>query len=149
MGKSRTVRHALKVLPLVIVPVAFLTSAPWLKAAAGNTVTLLVAAAAAIFVMGYSLYLSACWERKLDEMQMAASAYAAKWGWVAGAMAFVLLLMLPPFQNFATGLIGNLTGAAVDRTAILLAITFGSVGVVLLQTLGLIIVNIFWWRARR
>ena len=149
MAASKTKRLGVSALPLVIVPVAFLASAPWLKRAIGDSMTMLVAAAAAIFVMGYGLHLSARWERRLDEVQMASSAYAAKWGWIIGAMTFVLLLLLPPVQNLATSLIENWAGAVVGRKAVLLAMTFGFIGVVLLQTIGLIVVNLFWWRARR
>jgi len=57
MTNSKTCPSGLAILPLVIVPVAFLLSGPFLKAAYGSTVTIWVAVAAAVFVMGYANYL--------------------------------------------------------------------------------------------
>ncbi len=57
MANSKAQPGTLAILPLVIVPVAFLASGLWLKAAFGSTVTIGVAVAAAVFVLGYSNYL--------------------------------------------------------------------------------------------
>lgn len=149
MAISKAGRHTLAVLPLVIVPVAFLALAPWLKTAIGGSMTLVAAAAAAIFVMGYSLYLSTCWQRGLDEVQAAGGQVAAKWGMSIGPMIFVLLLLLPPFLDMATALIGDAAGVAANRKVVTLALTFGFGGVVILQTLAMIVINLLWWKARR
>jgi len=85
--------------PLAIVPVVFLSVAPWLKSAVGGTVTTWVAAAVSAFVMFYAWYVALSMQRRLDEVQRAGADYAAKWGVTAGQIAFFVLLALPPFQN--------------------------------------------------
>ncbi len=149
MATSKALRCTLAVLPLAIVPVAFLAAGPWLKTAFGTTVTLVAAAAAAIFVMGYSLYLSARWERGLDEVQTAGGTFAAKRGMTIGPVIFALLLLLPPFLDMMTAVIGDAAGVAANRKVVTLAMTFGFGAVVILQTIAMIVINLLWWRARR
>ena len=47
-------RVALELLPVVLVPVAFLAASPWLKTTIGGPMVSLIGAAVAIFVMGYA-----------------------------------------------------------------------------------------------
>lgn len=149
MAITKKGRYGLAALPLAIVPVAFLLSGPWLKATLGSTVTLLAAATAAIFVMGYSLYLSVRCQRDLDEVQAAGGTFAARWGMTIGPMVFVTFLLLPPFLDLMTAIIGDAAGVAANRKVVTLSMTFGFGAVVILQTLAMVIINIFWWRARR
>jgi hypothetical protein len=145
-GKGRL---ALVVLPLVIVPAAFIVIAPWLKTAIGSTMTMLVAAATAIAVMAYSLYLSIRSQRCLDEVQAEGGRFAARWGLSIGPVIFASLLLLPPFLDMATAVIGDAAGATADRKVVTFAIMFGFGGVVILQTLAMVVINRLWWRARR
>ena len=143
MISPRTRRHALKALPLIVVPAVFLTSGPWLKTVIGATMTTWAAAAASIFVMGYAWYLSICVQRGQDEVQRAGADFAAKWGVTAGQIGFFVLLALPPFQNMVGELVNQ------PRGKLLLGMTIGAVGVVLLQALGTVAANLLWWKSHR
>jgi len=139
----------LRILPLVLVPVAFLAALPWLKMVSGPMVSL-IGAAAAIFVMSYGTYLFFRWRRSQDEVQKASGEFGALWGAQAGTIAFVLLLMLPPFIDFATALVRNWSGdSGAARQVVILAMTTGCCAVVLLQAIGTMVVTSIWWMARR
>jgi hypothetical protein len=136
-------RHWLKAVPLVIVPVVFLASGPWLKATMGSAMTTWVSGGVAIFVMGYAWYLSICLQRAQDEVQKAGADFATKWGVMAGQITFFVLLALPPFQN----LVGDLVNQ--PRGKVLLGMTIGAVGVVLLQAVGTVVASMLWWKSHR
>lgn len=148
----KTGRVALGLLPVVLVPVAFLAASPWLKTTTGGPMVSLIGAAVAIFVMGYANYFAFRLQRGQDEVQKASAGFAAQWAMPAGQAAFVLLLMLPPFGDLATALVRDWAGepgAAVDRKVIVFAMMFGFGLVVLLQTIGLFIVTSIWWMDKR
>jgi hypothetical protein len=149
MAMSKTGRYGLAALPLVVVPVGFLLSGPWLKATFGGTATMLTAAVAAIFVMAYALYLSVRCQRDLDEVQAAGGTFAARWGMTIGPIIFATLLLLPPFHDMMTAIIGDAAGVPANRKVVTLAMTFGFGAVVILQTIAMVILNLLWWRARR
>lgn len=92
----------LKVLPLVLVPIAFLAAIPWLKTTVGGSMVSLIGGAAAIFVVSYANYLNFRARRRLDEVEKASLGFAAQWGVAAGQAVFVLLIALPPFIDLAT-----------------------------------------------
>lgn len=143
-------RCTLLVLPIIIVPIAFLATGPWLKTAAGPVVTLVVGGAAALFVVAYANYLAFLARRRQDEVQRASTGFAAQWGVAAGQAAFVLLLVVPPFLDFATDTVrdwANDPGA--NRQAIALAMTFGFCVLVLLQGIGSLVMRAIWWRSQR
>jgi hypothetical protein len=140
-------KSILRVLPLVLVPVVFLAAIPWLKSTVGGPMVNLAAAATAIFLMGYATYISVRQQRGLDEVQRAGGQYAAQWGLQVGPIALVLLIMLPPFQDFATAIVSGLAsepGDVADRKVVMLAMTMGLCGVVLFQSIATVIVNVMW-----
>lgn len=144
-------RVALRLLPIVLVPVAFIVAARWLKLF-DETMLSLAAAATAIFVMSYATYFAIRWQRGLDEVQKASGGFGGQWGTIAGSMAFVLLLILPPFGDLATALVKDWSGdpgAAVERKVVVLAMTFAFSLVVLLQAIGNVVVTSIWWMAKR
>jgi len=143
MGSSKFRQHAVKAIPLIIVPIVFLASVQSLKMAVGAAATTWIAAAVSIFVMVYAWYVAACVQRGQDEVQAAGANYAAKWGMAAGQIGFFTLLALPPFQDLVADLVNQ------PRGKLLLGMTIGAVGVVLLQTVGIIVANALWWKARR
>ncbi|SRR5258708_5845638 len=111
---------------------------------------ILVTVAVAIFGMSYANYLSFRAQRRLDEVQKAGAAFAAQWGAPAGQAAFGLLLVLPPFTDFATAVVSKFVadlGMTVDGTVVSLA--FGFLGVVLLQTIGTVVVHAIWRTVKR
>lgn len=144
-------RVALGLLPIVLVPGAFIVAARWLKLF-DETMLSLAAAATAIFVVSYATYFAIRWQRGLDEVQKASGGFGGQWGTMAGTMAFVLLLILPPFGDLATALVRDWSGdpgAAVERKVVVLAMTFAFSLVVLLQAIGNVVVTSIWWMAKR
>lgn len=144
-------RGALWILPVVLVPVAFFAAIPWLKTIS-QPMAILVTAAVVIFVMSYANYLSFRALRRLDEVQKAGAAFAAQWGAPAGQAVFALLLVLPPFRDFATAVVGKFPihpGMAVDGTVVVLSLALGLCSVVLLQGIGTVVVHSIWWTVKR
>ena len=144
-------RGALWFSPVVLVPAAFLAAIPWLKTI-GQPAALLITAAVVVFVMTYANYLSFRAQRRLDEVQKAGAAFAAQWGAPAGQVAFGLLLVLPPFKDFAAAAVGrfaNHPGMTADGTVVVLSLALGFCAIVLLQGVGTAVVHAIWWTARR
>jgi hypothetical protein len=142
---------ALELLPIALVMVVFFAAIPWLKLLSDGLV-MLITAAVSIFVMGYANYFAFRHQRGLDEVQRASAGFAAQWGVPAGQAAFVLLLLLPPFQGFATSVINEFAGdpgIPIGRTAVILTMAFGFCGVVLLQAIGTLVINLIWWKSRQ
>jgi hypothetical protein len=138
----------LKVSPLFLVPLVLVLTAPWLKSI-DRTLLTFASMVTAIFVMGYATYLSILWHRGLDEVQKAGSLFGAEWGVLGGTIAFALLLNLPPFRYFTSVLLWDWAGypdAEAGRRIVILAMAFAFCGVVVLQTLGRLVANIFWWK---
>lgn len=137
-------RCALWFSPIVIVPIAVFTSIPWLKQQ-NDAIALGIAAAASIFVMGYSLFLTARVNRRLDEVEIAGQRFANTKGMTIGTVAAVLVMLFPPLMNVLVDL-ANTIGAGSPEKAIRLGITIGFMLVVILQLLGTVAVAIWWGR---
>jgi len=141
-------RRALWSSPVVIVVVGFFAAIPWLKQQT-DTFVLVLSAVAAIFVMGYALFISHRLQRHLDEVQIASQGFASSRGWVWGVMATNLLLMLPPVANWLIDVANNLsTGSAdvSDRGAVHVALFFGVMLVVLTQLIAIMVASAIWQR---
>jgi cobalamin synthase len=141
-------RYALWLSPVVIVVVGFFAAIPWLKQQ-NDSFVLLLSAAVSIFVMGYALLISHRLQRHLDEVQIASQGFASSRGWVWGAMATVLLLMLPPVTNLLIDLANMLSTGSPDmsdRGAVQLALFFGFMLVVFTQLVALIVASAIWQR---
>jgi hypothetical protein len=139
---------ALWFLPVVIVVGSFVAAIPWLKQQTDSFV-LTLTAAVSIFVMGYALETSRRLQRRLDEVQVASQGFASSRGWVWGAMAGVVLLMLPPVADGLTDLANVLsTGSAgaSDRGAVQLALSFGLILTVLVQCVAVFVAAALWQR---
>ena len=150
-ASPKTGRGVLWLLPLVLAPAAFFASMQWLKSI-DKTVLTLAGVTTAIFVMGYSLYLSIRSQRDLDEVQKASAGFSGRWGGLAGTLVFALLLNLPPFIDLVTGLIRDWAGdggATVSRKVVALSMAIAFCGTVLLQTISTVVVQAFWWKAKQ
>jgi hypothetical protein len=138
-------------LPLVVVPAAFVAALPWLKAI-GRPAALLVAATVGAFVMSYASYIAFRALRRLDEVQKAGMEFAAQWGAPVGQAVFVALLIMPPFADLASAMVGRIAahpGMVVDRAVVVVAMGLGFIGTVLLQGVGSIVVQAMWWAGKR
>lgn len=143
-------RCALRLMPVLLVPIALLAAAPWLKTAVGATATVILGGAAAIFVVSYANYISFLAQRRQDEVQKASTSFATQWGAAAGQIAFVVLLTLPPALDLATSLVRNLAGdPAAARPVVVFAMTIGFCALVLLQGIGALLVRALWWQDKR
>lgn len=145
---SKIARRALWGSPFVIVPAALLASIPWLKQL-DVAITLGIAAAAGIFVMGYSIFLAMRLNRRLDEVEIAGQRFAQAQGWTIGIFAAGPVMVFPPAMNALANLaniLANTFGSGSPEVAVRVAIVIGFVMVVILQTLGTIVVSIWWGR---
>ena len=144
-------RHALWIAPIVLVIVGFFAAIPWLKQQ-NDSFVLALGAAFAIFVMGYAHFISYKFQRGLDEVQIASQGFANARGWVWGATATILLLLLPPVTDWLVDLANMLSTGSPDmsdRRAVQLAFIGGVCLVVMMQTLGVFVAAAIWWRRMR
>lgn len=148
MAKSnpgKTSSKALWFAPIIIVPVAFVASIPWLKQQS-DAFVLGVAAATSIFVMSYAIFLTARVTRHLDEVEIAGQRFAQANGWTIGMFAAGLVIVFPPAINALVDL-ANTIGAGSPDKAVRIAIVIGFMMVIILQTLGTLAAA-FWWGRR-
>ena len=130
--------------PLVIIPVAFFASLPWLKQQ-NDAIFLGVNAAAAILLMGYSVFLAARLNRRLDEVEITGGRFAQTKGMTIGTIAAVLVMLSPPSMNALVDL-ANTVGAGSPEKAVRVGIPIGFMLVVFLQMVGMVAVYIWWGR---
>jgi hypothetical protein len=103
----------------------------------------------AVLVMGCSMVLARRVQGTLDEVQIASQAAANYKGTGIGAMVALVLLMLPPVVNGLADLIYMLVKATPDvkdRAAMQVALVFGAMIVMLIQTFITLIAAVIWWR---
>lgn len=142
---------ALSALPLAIAPIVLLTTGLWLRSHDAKTLGLMAVAGPG-YALACATFMSHYWQRKADEVQRASIGFSVQWGMWIGAVAFILLLMVPTFQNMATSLVWNFIGVsrpAVGEKIVVLAMTLGLCGVVLLQSVGTIVMGVVWWARKR
>jgi hypothetical protein len=145
-------RLALGLLPIVLLIVVFLAAIPWLGTTTGGPMVSLIGAAVAILAMSYGTYFSIHSQRALDEVEKASEGFAVKWGGHAGRTAFVLLLLMPPFQDVMTAVVNEVAGdpgRSVDRTVVVFAMTLGVCGVAFLQIIGTLVASVIWWKSKQ
>ena len=141
-------RQALWLSPAVILVVSFFAAIPWLKQQ-DDPFVLALSAAVAIFVMGYAHFISHRQQRHLDEVQVASAGFASSRGWVWGATASVVLLMMPPVTNSLIDFANRLSTGSPDmpdRGAVHLALFFGLILVVLTQLASIALAAAIWQR---
>jgi hypothetical protein len=145
---GRFAQLALWFSPLVIVVAGFFATIYWLKPR-NATFVLVLSAVASILVMGYAGFTTLRVQRRLDEVQIASQGFATFRGWVWGMGATVLLLMLPPVTNGLIDLADTLSTGSPDmsnRTSVQVALAFGFMLLVLVQTVCVIVASAIWQR---
>lgn len=140
-------RVALWFSPVAIVVGTFIAMLPWLKQQ-HDAIVMGIAAAASIFVMGYSLFLAARANSHLDEVQIAGQRFASVKGVTLGGVAAVLVLMFPPAMNALVAMT-NVHSTGSPEQSVKLGIYIGLMLVILLQTLATAAVSIWWDRRLR
>ena len=127
--------------PVVIVP-ALLALLPWVE----ND---WIAAVFGIYVMGYSAFLAARANRRLDEVQIAGQRFATTKAMTIGMFAAVLVMSFPPSVNALVDLANTLANTFHEGSpdkAVKVGIVIGFMLVVLLQVVGLFAVSLWWGR---
>lgn len=137
-------RCALWFSPIAIVPIVIIAAVPWLKQQT-DAITLGITAAGSIFVMGYSHFLAARANRRLDEVEIAGQRFANTKGMTIGTVAAVLVMLFPPLMNALEDLANTIAlSTGSPDVAVKLGITIGFMLVVILQLLGTVAVAIWW-----
>jgi tetrahydromethanopterin S-methyltransferase subunit F len=141
---AKLVRSALWFAPIVIVPVAFFASLPWLREQ-NDAVSLGIAAVFSIFLMGYSVLLAARARRRLDEVEIAGQRFAQTKGMTIGWVAAGLVMVFPPAMTALVDLASTI-GAGSPNRAIKIGVVFGVMLVIFLQALSMASASIWWGR---
>jgi hypothetical protein len=104
--------------------------------------------AIAIAVMACALLLARRQQRHLDEVQFAGMGFAAGKAYGLGAMATMLLLMLPPFTDWLIGFASTQTHSmdTDTRRAVRTALLYGASLMVFVQLLVYFAASCIWWR---
>jgi hypothetical protein len=127
--------------PLVIVLVAYL----WLEDQVSDALSDWIAAAVAVFVMGYSVFLATRVNRRLDEVEIAGQRFAVTQGMTFGAGAAVLVMLVPPAADLLVDL-AYFKGPELPDKAVRTGIFIGMMLAVIMQLLVTIAVSIWWGR---
>jgi hypothetical protein len=134
----------------VLVVAALAAAAPWLRASFGAPIMYVVCVTVVIAMLGYLAFFEFRQSRELDEVLRASQQFAMRWGASAGQFAFIVLMFVPPFQQFATAIVNRLASNAptsADHGAIILVAMFlGFALLMVLQALGTLVFGIIWWK---
>ena len=143
-------QHRILVPILVIVPIAYLASLPWLKGSP-DWLIFTLGGIAVLVEVGGSFILFAQNDQQSDEWHRGATRFGTQWGWLVGAGIIPLLLVLPPFQNLVLSL-ATLTDQDANLTerAALMTFLMGFGAVVVLQAIFTAVFSLVWriWMSR-
>lgn len=148
MSLSKFGRSVLLFSPIPIAAIGFMTSLYVFKPR-NTAMVLVLSAAMAIFVMVYAGFLARRVQRRMDEVQLASQAFSTAHGWVWGMGIMTLLLVVPPVTNPLIDLANWMATGSADksnRASMLVAIAFGYMLVVVLQTLCIVVASMIWER---
>jgi len=145
---GRGLQLAVRAVPIAVAIPAFLAAQPWLRQQA-PVVFQAVVVAFVIVMLGYAAWVARWYQRHLDEVELASQRVAVQQGWNGGTIAAVLLLMLPPVMNGLVDLAissGGTSAGVPTRGAVQLAFFWGLMLAVVVQTAGIFIAGLLWWR---
>lgn len=134
---------------MIVPPIAFVVSIPWLKQQS-DSVVFLTAIAATLTIVA-SLALSVAHDRHVDEWQRSAARFASQWGLAAGSALVGLALALPLIHDWIV------SGAEIwggvpdpDRRLVLTTFSFGFMATVLAQGVCTALLGFGWtfWKSR-
>jgi hypothetical protein len=135
---------------MIVPPIAFVSSIPWLRQQEDGLVFLVTGIAATLTVVA-AVALGILQDRSLDEWQRSNSRFSSQWGWTLGASLIAILLAWPGVQDLIV------SGAALwgdvpnpDRRLVVTTFTFGFMSVVAAQGLCTVLLSIGWvlWKSR-
>jgi hypothetical protein len=109
-----------------------------------------IAAVFGIYAVGYSAFLVARANRRLDEVQIAGQRFATTKAMTIGTLAAVLVMVFPPSMSALVDLantLANTLDAGSPDKAVRLGIGFGFMLVVFLQGVSALAVGM-WWGVR-
>lgn len=134
---------------MVVPPILFLGSAPWL-ATLNRDLVFLVAGFASVSVLGSSLAMAIIKDRQSEEWVRTSARFSGHWGFVGGGTVLALLLALPPFQNWITSVAASLTSGESNDLHVIMAFTAGFLACVFLQMIAVLVIGAGWrvWMSR-
>lgn len=145
-SRPKTVAFAV----MVLCPIAFIVSLPWLKDQPVGVVQLFGGLAATGTVVA-SFVLAVLKDKDLDEWQRGAARFSNQWGWLAGGGVVAILQVLPAFQSLVISLTKNMVaqGSSID-TSVIFAFMLGFMAVILAQMLCIVVLSKSWrsWMSR-
>lgn len=142
--KSRSPLRYLLIAIMVVAPLSFLLSLPWLKDQDDGLIFLLAGIASAATVLA-AIGFAILQDRRLDEWHRQAAQFSSQWGWTVGASLVAMLLALPPLQGLLVSTLGHFAGVSdPSYKLVILAFTAGFVITVLTQAISTTIISIVW-----
>lgn len=146
-------RALIGLLALAVVLVAGLVFLqPLLKAMLGTSVTSMISAVLAIFMLVYCTRFLLRWHRGLDEVESAGTRFGTHWGGWGGQVLFTVALLLPPFHTFAADMVERFatgSGAMVDPRTVTLTMVFTFAAIMVLQSIAAIVLHATWVFSKR
>ncbi|MEM1144086.1 MAG: hypothetical protein AAGI88_16020 [Pseudomonadota bacterium] len=135
---------------MLVFPVSFLISLPWLKEQPQAVVHLFGGIAATGTVVS-SFILAVLKDQNLDEWHRGAARFSNQWGWLAGGGLVAILQGIPAFRHLVSSTTSSIAeNAGASDQQILFAFLLGFMVVILAQMLCIVLLNHGWrvWMSR-
>jgi len=134
---------------MVVPPILFLGSMPWLRTLDTN-LALLLAGIASVSVLVSSLALGIIKDQEAEEWERTSARFSGQWGYVVGGTFLAFLLNLPPFRNWVTSIASSLTNGATNDLHVILAFTAGFLACIIAQMIAILLIRLGWraWMSR-
>lgn len=145
---GRGAQLALRTLPIALAIPAFLLAQPWLRHL-DPVVFQGVVIAFVVVLLGYTSWVARRHQQHFDEVELTSQRFAIQHGWSGGTLGAVLLLMLPPLTNWLADLAISTSGGSPGvptRASVQLALFWGLMLGVVIQTAGIFVAGAIWWR---
>ncbi|WP_306251056.1 hypothetical protein [Parvularcula sp. IMCC14364] len=132
---------------VVLAPLAFLASLPWLSNQPDAIVFLATGIATTIVVIG-SLIIAAVKDQEMDEWHRSAARFASQWGWISGGSLIAILLAVPAVHDALLGVVMLFAdGPSLEEDLVLMIVTLSFMAVIATQAICTVALNMLW-RAR-
>lgn len=134
---------------MVVPPILFLSSVPWLKTLPDNVV-FLVGGLASVAVLASSMVFAIIKDRRADEFTRMSARFSGHWGFVGGGALLALLLSIPPFRDLIVAVAEDFQDAEVDDTLVMMSFTAGFMACIIAQMIATLVLGLGWrlWMSR-
>lgn len=146
---SSTSGSGLLVAGMVIPPLVFMGSIPWLKTLSDNVV-FLVGGLASFMVIASSLLLAIRKDQSADEWTRSSARFSGQWGFVIGGAVLALLLAIPPFRDLIVSVAERFQSGDVDGKLVMMTYTAGFMSCIIAQMIAILLIGLGWriWMSR-